>query len=328
MSPIPTQPQTSTEGTTTMFTTSRTAPDLNARTSLQASAPVTATGTDVSTIDRTSTAPPGPVVAEVPPGFGALTGRTRRHDVRAVRAAIRSEWIKLSTLRANKVILAMTAVVGATIAGVLAATAGDEPLTASELFIFPLPLVAMLAAVTGILMFTADAEHGSLTTTLTARPARWVIVVSRTVMAAAVGLVYGTTAMVAGYAGAVAGGVELGDGSALVSRALWALLYISLAAVIGLGVGMIVRHSAGAISGLLMWSFVIESLFAPALPDGVLHLLPFSAGYRLLDAGPSFEPPVVIAEQLARPQYALIFGIYAVVSFAVGTLLLYRRDDA
>ena len=96
--------------------------------------------------------------------------------------------------------------------------------------------------------------------------------------------------------------------------------------MIGLGVGMIVRHSAGAISGLLMWSFVIESLFAPALPEGVLHFLPFSAGYRLLDAGPNFEAPVAIADELARSQYALIFGGYAVALLAIGTVLLYRRD--
>ena len=75
-----------------------------------------------------------------------------------------------------------------------------------------------------------------------------------------------------------------------------------------------------------MWSFVIESLFAPALPQGVRHALPFSAGYRLLDAGPNFDPPVQIAHQLGRPMYALIFAGYAVVSVAVGTFLLYRRD--
>jgi ABC-2 type transport system permease protein len=64
----------------------------------------------------------------------------------------------------------------------------------------------------------------------------------------------------------------------------------------------------------------------PGLPDGVRHLLPFSAGYRLLDAGPSFEAPVAIADQLARPQYAVIFGGYALISLTIGTLLLYRRD--
>jgi hypothetical protein len=36
---------------------------------------------------------------------------------------------------------------------------------------------------------------------------------------------------------------------------------------------------------------------------------------------------VAIANQLARPQYAVIFGGYALVSLAIGTLLLYRRDS-
>jgi ABC-2 type transport system permease protein len=252
--------------------------------------------------------------------------RTSSDDLRALPAALRSEWIKLTALRANRLILAMTAAIGAVIAGGLAATTTDPALTASELFIYPLPLVAMLASVTGILMFTGEAQHGTLATTLIARPARWVTVTAKTTTAAGVGAALGTTGMVAGFAGAAIGGVELGSGSHLVSRAAWALLYIVLAALVGLGVGMIVRHSAAAITGLLMWSFVIESLFAPILPDGVLHALPFSAGYRLLDAGPSFEAPVVIADQLSRPQYALVFGGYALISLAVGTLLLYRRD--
>jgi ABC-2 type transport system permease protein len=252
--------------------------------------------------------------------------RTRSDDVRAVPAALKSEWIKVASLRANKIVLALTPAIGGLIAWALAASAGDEHLTASELFIFPLPLVAVLATVTGILMFTSEAQHGTLAATLTARTTRWVIVAAKAVMATTVGLVLGAVAMVAGFAGALIGGVDVGDGSAVPSRAGWALLYIALAAVIGLGVGMIARHSAGAITGLLMWSFVIESLFAPALPDGVLHFLPFSAGYRLLAAGPSFKPPVSIAHELARPQYALIFGGYALISLAIGTVLLHRRE--
>ena len=253
--------------------------------------------------------------------------RTRSDDVRAVPAALRSEWIKLTALRANKVILALTAITGGAIAGVLAATATDPTLTASELFIYPLPLVAMLASVVGILMFTGEAQHGTLAVALVARPARWVIVAAKTITATTAGLALGTAGMIAGFAGAAIGGAPLGIGSVLTSRALWALLYIALAALIGLGVGMIARHTAGAITGLLMWSFVIESLFAPAIPQGVRHFLPFSAGYRLLDAGPSFEAPVAIADLLVRPQYALIFGGYALISLAIGTLLLYRRDS-
>ena len=253
--------------------------------------------------------------------------RNSSDDVRAVPDALRSEWIKLSSLRANKVILALTAVVGAVIAGGLAATTSDPQLTASELFIYPLPLVAMLAAVAGILMFTSEAQHGTLAVMLAAQPARWVVVAAKTVTAATVGAVLGITGMVAGLAGATVGGVEFGSGTHLASRAAWALAYIVLAALIGLGVGMIVRHTAAAITGLLMWSFVVESLFAPMLPEGARHALPFSAGYRLLDAGPNFEPPVEIADQLVRPQYALIFAGYALVSLVIGTVLLYRRDS-
>jgi hypothetical protein len=252
--------------------------------------------------------------------------RTRSDDLRAVPAALKSEWIKLASLRANRVILGLTAAVGAFTAWVLALNATDDALTASELFIYPLPLIAMLATVTGILMFTAETHHGTMAAALTARPARWVIVSAKTSMAIMVGLVLGATGMLAGIGGALAGGIDLGDASTVGPRALWALLYITLAAVIGLGVGMIARHSAGAISGLLMWSFVVESLFAPTLPDGLVHLLPFSAGYRLLDAGSNFEAPVAIANELARLQYALIFAGYALASLAIGTLLLYRRD--
>ena len=255
--------------------------------------------------------------------------RTRRDDVGALPAALRSEWIKLTSLRANKVIFALTAAISAVIAGGLAATASssDPALPASELFIFPLPLVAMLAAVAGILMFTTEAQNGSLAVNLAARPARWVIVAAKTLTAGGVGLALGIAGMAAGFAGSAIGGAELGGGTHVVSRALWASLYIVLAALIGLGVGMITRHTAAAITGLLMWSFVVESLFAPLLPDGVLHLLPFSAGYRLLDAGPQFEAPVVIADQLTRPAYAAIFAGYAVISLTVGAALLYRRDS-
>lgn len=252
--------------------------------------------------------------------------RTRSDDLRSLPAALRSEWIKLSTVRSTKVVLALTAAVGGLIAWALAATSTDSSLAASELFIYPLPLVAMLAAVTGILMFTTEAQHGVLVPMLTARPARWVLVTAKTIVASCVGVSLGVAGMTFGYGGAVLGGALTGSASDVVSRAAWALLYIALAALIGLGVGMIVRHSAGAISGLLMWSFVVESLFAPALPDGVLHFLPFSAGYRLLDAGPNFEAPVVIEQLLTRPQYALIFGAYALLALLVGTVLLYRRD--
>ena len=48
-------------------------------------------------------------------------------------------------------------------------------------------------------------------------------------------------------------GTDLGDTSGVATAVLWALLYTVGAALLGLGVGMVVRHSAGAVSGLLVW---------------------------------------------------------------------------
>lgn len=89
----------------------------------------------------TTTSPPltnpaiAPTIAWVTSNPLAL--RTRSDDVRAVPAALKSEWIKLASLRANKVILALTPLVGALIAWALASSATDKAVTTSELFIFP-----------------------------------------------------------------------------------------------------------------------------------------------------------------------------------------------
>ena len=55
----------------------------------------------------TSSTVPSPTVSWTTSDRSAV--RTPSDDVRAVPAALRSEWIKLTALRANKVILALTA---------------------------------------------------------------------------------------------------------------------------------------------------------------------------------------------------------------------------
>src|SRR5690349_14399590 len=112
----------------------------------------------MTTINRT--------IATLVPTDSAV--RSRHADLRALPAALRSEWIKYSTLRTNKVMLAASAGLGAAVALALAATNTDPTLMASELFIYPLPLIATLSLITGILLFTAEAQHGTLAVTLIA----------------------------------------------------------------------------------------------------------------------------------------------------------------
>jgi hypothetical protein len=251
---------------------------------------------------------------------------SRRDDLRAVPTVLRSEWIKVSSLRMSKVILGLTLVINGLASWATATFVTDEVLTAAEVFIYPAVLTSVLAAIASILVFTSEAQHGTLAATLTARPARWLITLGKTATAVGLGLVLGSVGMAAGFAGALAGGVELGDTASMPSTAAWTLLFTSLAAVIGLGVGMTVRHSAGAVSGFLVWWFVAENLILAFAPPTLVHFLPFEAGYRILEVGSDFDSPEILAAALTRPQYALIFVGYAVASLAVGTTLLYRRD--
>jgi len=252
--------------------------------------------------------------------------RSRRDDVRAIPTVLRSEWIKVSSLRMSRVILGLTVAINGLASWATATFVTDEVLTVAEVYIYPAVLTSVLAAIAAILVFTSEAQHGTLAVTLTARPARWVIALAKTVTAIALGLVLGAVGMAVGFLGALSAGIDLGDTASMPSTTAWTLLFTSLAALIGLGVGMIVRHSAGAVSGFLVWWFVAENLIRAFAPPRSVHFLPFEAGYRILEVGSDFDTPEILATALTRPQYALVFGGWAVLSLVIGTTLLHRRD--
>jgi ABC-2 type transport system permease protein len=254
------------------------------------------------------------------------TVRSVHADTRAVGAALHSEWIKVSSVRTNRVILALTVIVGVVASWGVATFVTDEVLTVAEVYVYSTFLTAVIAAVAGILQFSSEAQHGTLAIALTAQPARWVLAAAKAIVAIAVGVVLGAAGMAAGFVGAVLGGLAMGDTAGMVATTAWALLFTALAAVLGLGVGMVVRHSSGAISGLLVWWLVVENLVWFALPASVSRFLPFYAGDALLGVETDTATPETIAVALTRSQDALLFAAYAVLALGVGTALLYRRD--
>jgi len=255
-----------------------------------------------------------------------LATRSTADDLKALPGVLKSEWIKISSLRANKAILGLTAVVGGFVAWAVATLVTDEVQTISEVFIFSTVLTAVFASVAGVLLFSSEAQHGTLATALTAQSARWVIVAAKTTIAIAFGLVLGAAGMVASFGGALLGGLELGSTSMMATTTLWGLLFTALSAVLGLGIGMIVRHSSGAISTLLVWGLVVENLLTLFLSERISRFLPFVAGNNLLGIEGEGAFAESAATALTRAQDALVFGGYTAVALAVGTILLYRRD--
>ena len=252
--------------------------------------------------------------------------RSRHHDIAALPAALHGERIKLTTLRSNTVIAVLTGLIGVFSTWATAALVKDEVLVVSDVFVYSTFLTAVIAAITATLSVTAEVQYGTWATALTAQPARWVLVAAKAVMAVRIGFVLGAIGLVAGVVGAVLGGLDAGDTSSMPATAGWALLFTSIASVLGLGVGLSVRHSAAAISGLIVWWLVVENLLWAFLPETVTRFLPFYAGGALLGVEVNTTTPESLAVALSRVQDAAVFGGYAALTLVAGTVLLYRRD--
>jgi ABC-2 type transport system permease protein len=271
-----------------------------------------------------------------PPRRTAITAdrrltRDRRDAFADVPAALRSEWIKLRSLRSTPGILALTVVVGVLLSWILAMFVKTDPnthevFTVGQTFIFSTWLTTVLATIMGTLLFTAEVQHGTLAIAVTAQPARWVTVVSKATIASCFGLVMGIAGMAAGFGGAVLGGLDAGDTSGVAATVVWGLLLTTLAPIVGLGVGMIVRHSPAATSIVLVWALVVENLIRSFAAPTLSRLLPFSAANGLLGIRSAGDTTATLAAALSRVQDAFLFGAYCVAALAIGTVLLSRRD--
>lgn len=283
-------------------------------------------------ITTTTTKTVGPAVTDARRGAtNRIITRTRRHDLAAVPAAITSEWIKLRSLRSNRAIFGLTIVAGVVMSWVLATFVKTDPydhlpFTVANTFMTATWLTTVMAVIVGILMYTSEVQHGTIANTIAAQPARWVSVAGKATVIAGFGLALGVVGIIAGFGSAVASGMPMGDLSGAIAATAWGLVLTSLAAVMGLGVGMIIRHSSAAVSMALVWTFVLENLIRSMAPAGASRLLPFSAANGMLGIRSAGDTATTLAAALSTTQDAFLFGGYALAAIVAGTVMLYRRD--
>ena len=246
--------------------------------------------------------------------------------VKAIPKTLKSEWIKASTVRSNMIIVGLAITVSGFVSWAVANFVTDEVLTTAEVFTFATVFTAVFAAIAGILLYSSEAQHGTLAPSLTAQPSRSVIAVSKTVLAAGFGAFVGLSGLLAGAAGSMLAGIEMGDTSGMVADGGRAILFTALAAVLGLGIGMIARHSTAAISGLLVWWLVVENLLTVFVAERFARFLPFVSGNGLIGAttGPETGGESLT---LSLTENGLIFGAYALAALVVGTIIFRRRDN-
>lgn len=265
----------------------------------------------------TSLKTPNPEARSSPNHRGGIT--EERYSPRFINA-LRTEWIKLTTVRSSRAILVLTVLVGGVASFMVARFVTDEVVTVANVFGFSAVFTAVFAAVSGILIYTTEAEYQTAQQTFAAEPRRSIVVAAKTAVTAIYSAVLGLSGLAAGALGAAIGGAEAGDTSTITATVIWATGFSVLAGTLGLGIGLIARQSAAAISGVLVWWLVIENLVGAFAPERVIRFMPFFAGNGMLE--------LVDGEQIAfsRPLTTLIFASYGFAFLVIGAAVTARTD--
>lgn len=214
------------------------------------------------------------------------------------------------------------------------AAAGQPVAIASNLYTNGQFLSLMIVLVLGIVIVTSEFFHQTVTATFLTTPHRTAVILAKLVAGALLGLLFwlGTTVLNLAAGSLILGSFDLGN--QLGESAVWeaiglnALAYL-LWAILGIGLGVLIRSQIGAtVTGIVLYVagfigalIVIETLsnrFGDWIND-VAVLVP-SLASQLMVTGTDIpgNPP--------RWSGAAVLIGYALVTSAVGTLVLRRRD--
>jgi hypothetical protein len=256
-------------------------------------------------------------------------GPARRYGL---RQAVRAEWTKLSSVRSTTWTLLAT-VVGTLLVTVLAthnihrsgprAVRDFDPTNQS---LTGLALGQLTIGLLGILMITGEYGSGTIRSTLAATPRRPLLLGAKALVIAAVSLLVGEVLTFAcfftGRALLSGNAPVAGIGQPGVLRAL--LLsgaYLALLGLFGLGLGVIIRHSAGAIGAFVGAIFLLPTLLQPLNAYG--NPARFTPEAILANSVAAVVPQ---SSQLSPMVGFLLMVAYCAVVLGVGMLLLNRRD--
>ncbi|MET1018034.1 MAG: ABC transporter permease, partial [Leifsonia flava] len=176
---------------------------------------------------------------------------------------LRSEWIKLISLRSTVWSYAVLVLLSLGLAALMAATLAPETGAAipdevqvgfiSQVSSFPVVLGQLIVAVLGVLLISGEYGTGMIRSTFSAVPRRLPVLWAKSAVLFVSTFVVGLVATVGSYLVAspilAASGVSAPITDPDVLRAIvGGALYLSLVALFALGVGTIVRSSAGGIA--------------------------------------------------------------------------------
>lgn len=196
-------------------------------------------------------------------------------------------------------------------------------------YVFPLLI--------GTLVVTAEFRHQTLTPTFLATPKRGRVLIAKLAVGALLGILFAVIGIVASVGPSAAFLSSFGLDTEFTSVETWAmvgrmLLAYVLWALIGVGIGALVRNQVAAIVGVLVFTQFVEPIgraasgFVEGLADFTQYL-PGAASDALVGASVfTMSIPDDALTQLEWWQGGLVLLGYAVVLVVLGHLVSWRRD--
>jgi ABC-2 type transport system permease protein len=253
-----------------------------------------------------------------------------------VRHVIRSEIVKILTLRSTAVTLGITVAAGLLVTGLVTNAAlnqaqpfynGFDPTQESLTGII---VAALTGGVFGALLITGEYSSGTIRTTLSATPKRPLLLAAKVGVTAVAMVVFNEllsfAAFFLGQAVLSGGGAPtagLGSPGALRAVVMTGL-FISLLALMSFGFGLICRSTAGAIASFVGVVFVLP-LVMHGISEPDLRYVPTQILTQSIMATGRQDPGGII-HQLSPTAGLLLMLLYAAIALAAGAVLFVKRD--
>ncbi len=253
---------------------------------------------------------------------------------------IRSEWIKLRSLRSTWYSLLATVVIITGLGTLFSAlrahrfNQGIGPdgriagFDATQVSLRGVFLAQLAIGVLGVLVITGEYSTGMIRSSIAAVPHRQPVLIAKAIVFAVMAfIVTGVSAFFAFIFGQQALASTHAQASLSTPNALRAVfgaaLYLTIIGLLAVGLGFLLRNTAGAIAALFGVVLVLP-LLTNALPDpystDIAKYLPLNAGTQIMVTR-NFDPTML------GPWTGLgVTALYAAVALIGGAVMLKRRD--
>jgi ABC-2 type transport system permease protein len=258
---------------------------------------------------------------------------------------IRTELLKLRTMRLSFGLLAMAATLtalfsflensqaGAAGSGLPPVSTADGLRTITTVTGFAM----LLAAVLGSIIANGEFRHSTATLTYLATPRRGWVLIAKAVAGACAGSLFGLVAGILATSIGLLFATAHGDHVALTAgtlagHAAGALAGGALLGALGVGIGSLVRSQLATVIGIFVWAIVIESLLG-GLFTSIRPYLPYTAATTLAGArlgNAEFGPAHSVNGGAPLPFIgaAALIAAVAVVALLLAARTTVRRDIA